>query len=580
MKGCLGKWIIEQWTGKADIKTRAFRLNAIGEEPVKSTICFKNEDGTDKIPLPRAVLAGEYQMVLSPDGESVTAVHASWVEFAHLRPEAAAGLLFRLDSDTAMCPMLQKGNASQVNAQIKDATDLLRNSVVSKTDVPAIVNCALKLASVSNISTTGETFDAELTVEYDYLLTREDVFRYMMHIPGMEWKPSWIPDQFRLLNATESEADVHMLPPQVRVTNNSADEKELSALVTWQVRAQFVEAFELQHYPFDVQHFHVQMECEQPEGVKMMIKLHDDCEGGAAQSPNWPNSAWQLLHTSLNAGRISYGKQTSVSVFLSAKAIRNSMACVVRIMVVLAMMLILSLSIFTLSLGETANRMANGFTLLLTVTAYSLVIGDSLPSLGYLTFLDKFTLFGYCYITLVIIQTTIIGLKGEDAPQLFSGIFGAAGGGDSTGSTSWGEEPVQGVLNRVCLILDSAIIVGVLLCMVIWIKCHINPSEMKKTPDPAPAAHPIDCVVIEYLGKSSAAAFKGSSKEAERADAVSETAPMQPLPPNSLAPLAESPKVLEADAAGETAQKLPVDATEVHPPPCASCPQLCLFLFC
>ena len=64
---------------------------------------------------------------------------------------------------------------------------------------------------------TGETFDAELTIEYNYLLTREDIFRYIMS--PMEWKPSWLPDEFRMLNTTENDPDVHMLPPQVRITD-------------------------------------------------------------------------------------------------------------------------------------------------------------------------------------------------------------------------------------------------------------------------------------------------------------------------------------------------------------------------
>ena len=119
--------------------------------------------------------------------------------------------------------------------------------------------------------------------------------------------------------------------------------------------------------------------------------------GETSQQDNikWHNSAWTLLEHGCDAGRMAYGKQTSVAIFLSVKAARNSMACVIRIIIVLAMMLLLSLSGFTVAVTETADRLAIGFTVLLTVTAYSLVIGDSLPSLGYLTFLDKFTLFGY-----------------------------------------------------------------------------------------------------------------------------------------------------------------------------------------
>eukprot|EP01051_Picozoa_sp_SAG22_P016927 SAG22_NODE_2497_length_2510_cov_1.882621_4_plen_324_part_00 len=190
MQGCKGKHVVEEWRGSADVATLAFQLDEVDYDspPVETTLDFT----PGVLPLPRQALAGEYQMVLAADGETVKAVHASWVVFANLRPEAAAGLLFRLDPEKVQCPMLQRSNAEQVTAQITDATELLRNSVTSKTDVPAIVHCDLNLASVSNISTTGESFDAELTIEYEYLLTRADVYAYIMSSGATsQWEPAW-----------------------------------------------------------------------------------------------------------------------------------------------------------------------------------------------------------------------------------------------------------------------------------------------------------------------------------------------------------------------------------------------------
>ena len=47
--------------------------------------------------------------------------------------------------------------------------------------------------------------------------------------------------------------------------------------------------------------------------------------GGTLQDHlKWPNSAWALVGQNAEAGRVSYGKQTSVTVFLSVKAKRNS----------------------------------------------------------------------------------------------------------------------------------------------------------------------------------------------------------------------------------------------------------------
>ena len=46
--------------------------------------------------------------------------------------------------------------------------------------------------------------------------------------------------------------------------------------------------------------------------------------------------------------------------------------------------------------------------MLLTVVAYSLVIADCIPTLGYLTFMDKCNLAGYVMISLVILQLSFV----------------------------------------------------------------------------------------------------------------------------------------------------------------------------
>jgi hypothetical protein len=53
---------------------------------------------------------------------------------------------------------------------------------------------------------------------------------------------------------------------------------------------------------------------------------------------------------------------------------------------------------------NSVDRLAFTFTLMLTATAYSLVIANSLPALGYLTLLDKYILLTFGFIALVSVQ--------------------------------------------------------------------------------------------------------------------------------------------------------------------------------
>ena len=54
------------------------------------------------------------------------------------------------------------------------------------------------------------------------------------------------------------------------------------------------------------------------------------------------------------------------------------------------------------------DRLGITLTLMLTATAYSLVIADGLPTLGYLTFLDKYILLTFGFIALISSEITII----------------------------------------------------------------------------------------------------------------------------------------------------------------------------
>merc|ERR1719310_1083554 len=67
MQNCKNKYVIEDWSGRAEVDSKVFVLNSIADEPVDSTIEF------DGLPLPRAALAGVYEMELAEDDSVVKA---------------------------------------------------------------------------------------------------------------------------------------------------------------------------------------------------------------------------------------------------------------------------------------------------------------------------------------------------------------------------------------------------------------------------------------------------------------------------------------------------------------------------
>jgi len=126
------------------------------------------------------------------------------------------------------------------------------------------------------------------------------------------------------------------------------------------------------------------------------------------------NQEWDLLGSAeVHAQRHPHMAQVHVA----AKMQRTSTAYLARILGVLLVILVLSLSIFSLDVKAHADRLGNAFTMLLTITAYTLVVGNCLPTLGYLTFLDQFTLASYFLVSLLILEISILSRLDDNDNQ-------------------------------------------------------------------------------------------------------------------------------------------------------------------
>jgi hypothetical protein len=106
------------------------------------------------------------------------------------------------------------------------------------------------------------------------------------------------------------------------------------------------------------------------------------------------------------------------------------------------------------------DRLGVVFTLMLTATAYSLVIAAGLPTLGYLTFLDKYILGTFGYISLVAAE--VVGINWVTARHT-----------DNT------EEEVADLMEYAAYV-DLALWLVMHLSIFLYIKCKVIPFELKK----------------------------------------------------------------------------------------------------
>ena len=403
IQGIKNHYVIEQWSGEANLEARGFKLDRIDLDnpPIHTTIDFDNTPV-----LKRDVLAGCYEFVLEESREILESVHRSWVEIAHLEVEQAVGFMLRVPAADPVCSMLLPEQASDVDAKLGAARSFLKETKVHKSGENRIVNYNIKITRVSDIQTRDETFYADLVITKTFRVTRKDVFAYVVKPLG--WKPSWEPKSFSARNAVRS-MDISMTSREPRlVVNQGADGGlEVCASQTDEYSGTFRNEYSLKSFPFDVQTLSIEFRIINDElGVEYFCK-DGTREDVRAWTYREDNSEWDAIdtwtHVEKPAGA-GYIELTAV-----VRMDRVSFVYIMRIVCVNLLIMVLTMCIFVLDMrDDIGDRLGHAFTMLLTAVAYSLVVADSLPTLGYLTWLDKYIFGTYFFLAAVVVEFTMV----------------------------------------------------------------------------------------------------------------------------------------------------------------------------
>jgi len=409
MKACLDKYVIENWTGKAEVECKVFVLETIGPEVVETTIQWQG------LPLPREALAGVFEMELAPDDSVVKAVHVSWMQFANLSADEASGFMFRINEGSPICPTLRPPVLDELDRKLHEAVELLHGSRVFQRGEAHRVRYWPTIFRITDISTTAGTFEAELEIAMDYLVSRDDVFEYIIRPAG--WKPRWHPKTFEPINAQHIDAvRTQIYPPTLKVLEGgSGQQKELRAEILISYRGTFEERFELQSFPFDVQPLHVKLEAEQEPGVQM-VRLPQDDNMGARLSNKWGISEWKFLDYKVAHAHSQGGHAQGLSArfFVACRVRRHARSYLIRIVAFVGLICLLSLCIFVIdATQDLPDMIGHSFMMMLTLTTYSLVVGDILPNLGYLTMLDQIILISFFFLAIIVLQIAWLGWAQE-----------------------------------------------------------------------------------------------------------------------------------------------------------------------
>ena len=289
-----------------------------------------------------------------------------------------------------------------------------------------VVTYLANFGAILQVETTFERFGAKLTVSLAWDITKVDIVDYIAADSSPTWRPAWSPPPFAVVNpATGREERLQIGSGRItvkKVTDSKTGKEKFVAALKIEMSGDFYEAFELRNYPFDVQPLTIEL-----EAVKA---TKDDAVFVAEAPPTLPNEVrdtewWGRGSTS----SVEYNDEGKYYMQVAAVVERYSSVHMFRVVAVLASISLTSVTAMCKDPDVTClERIGLTVTLMLTATAYSLVIANSIPTLGYLTLLDKYILATFGYI--VAVTAAVVGMEwtgtidASDAPQY--GLIGSA----------------------------------------------------------------------------------------------------------------------------------------------------------
>jgi Neurotransmitter-gated ion-channel ligand binding domain/Neurotransmitter-gated ion-channel transmembrane region len=306
-----------------------------------------------------------------------------------------AGLLLPGSGATAKAVAVEVGaNPGDAKAELEmDGAERLKRL---PEDRPVGVKVGLYVSNLAEINQSSETFDV---AGYLFYTWRDGRLAYNAKQMGTNTRSVKLDDiwhpALEMVNFKESKASdtTVAVSPNGTVIAQERFSKTLSS------------GLDLQRFPFDREHLQVVIE-------SLLYPLNDvrvmaDKEKLAIGKDSFVSlSEWTILGIRGLDGKSFFPpeQQEYSRVTMDISIQRNSGFYLFKVMMPLLLITIASWSVFWIDAKEFSTQITIAFTNLLTVVALLLVVNDALPRVGYLTFMDGFTMLCFAAILAVIVE--------------------------------------------------------------------------------------------------------------------------------------------------------------------------------
>lgn len=316
-------------------------------------------------------------------------------------------------------------------AEVPKDEDGPKKSAENSNDKVMRAYTAVNISSVRSIDSVNGTFVAKLRL---YMLWQYDVCSLGPQFKHLSEKAK-ANGHYYSLNESESNELIKVMPCPMDQSifynaTSVVDQDDFmgirvytfGVMVNRMYDVTFTDHYDLEKFPFDSQSLTIDLGLNNQYKNLFDLSVHAVMFNRKALAMH----EWTVDPPTVERHRVK-ARNTKVLLHIT----RKSMYYVTNIIVIMLGLVALCFSAFAVPVDDLADRMSIILTLLLTAVAFKFVIADSLPKLGFNTFLDTFILLnfgtlvymgGICSVSAAVPFDNMIGLGSSLGIFAFSNI--------------------------------------------------------------------------------------------------------------------------------------------------------------
>ena len=285
-----------------------------------------------------------------------------------------------------------------------------------------VIDVAIKIYEISNLDEKSGRFDCSFVIMLDWIdpsLERNELSNEELRkIHSIDWSLHFVP-RIELLDCVSDTVNCNKSAlPRIRSRDSNGESNHVTMTIKYS--ATMKSRFDFRSFPFEKQVLQLCIKCHTvSDGTPFVVRGGGTSEHGLFQfnpPERWRNkqghvvnadadwlSDWDILGISSGTKSLHTGKTTADSYIVQCHIQRDARSIMFNQSLSLATIDVMALVAYGIQPMELADRASIVLTMMLTAMTFKYVLSSALPSVPYLTTMDRFMISSFCVFAVQII---------------------------------------------------------------------------------------------------------------------------------------------------------------------------------